>query len=149
MAMFCRSGKKAQNAYGTRCSQAVTHPSTDRARRCLTSVIRREPVFSTWYGRKRQCQEEEGFYTKDTNTPTSTKSTFPLSQHWPSTQAVALHTQRASDEANTGHPKATLHCSFHKPPPLPTSQQAALLHTAEPLLPSLCTWLQCYLQESR
>ena len=50
----CRSlEKKAQNGYGTRCSQAVTHPSTDRARRCLTSVIRREPVFSTWYGRNR------------------------------------------------------------------------------------------------
>ncbi|GBP50640.1 hypothetical protein EVAR_28832_1 [Eumeta japonica] len=30
----------------TRCSQAVTHPSTDRARRCLTSVIGREPVYS-------------------------------------------------------------------------------------------------------
>ena len=38
-----------QNAkvYSTRYSQAVTHPSTNRARRCLTSVIGREPVFST------------------------------------------------------------------------------------------------------
>jgi hypothetical protein len=33
--------------YSTRYSQAVTHPSTNRARRCLTSVIGREPVFST------------------------------------------------------------------------------------------------------
>jgi hypothetical protein len=40
--------------YGTRYSQAVTHPSTNRARRCLTSVIGREPVLSTWYGRRRQ-----------------------------------------------------------------------------------------------
>ncbi len=39
-------------AYGTWYSQAVTHPSTNQARRCLTSVIRREPVLSTWYGRK-------------------------------------------------------------------------------------------------
>jgi hypothetical protein len=39
--------------YGTRYSQAVTHPSTNRARRCLTSVIGREPVLSTWYGRRR------------------------------------------------------------------------------------------------
>ena len=43
-----------QNAYNTRDSQAVTHPSTNRARRCLTSVIRREPVYSTWYGRRRR-----------------------------------------------------------------------------------------------
>ena len=33
-------------------SQAFTHPSTNEALRCLTSVIRREPVFSTWYGRR-------------------------------------------------------------------------------------------------
>ena len=38
-------------ANGTRCSQAVTHPSTNRAQRCLTSVIGRELVLSTWCGR--------------------------------------------------------------------------------------------------
>ena len=31
-------------------SQAVTHPSTNMAQCCLTSVIGRELVFSTWYG---------------------------------------------------------------------------------------------------
>ena len=31
----------------------VTHPSPDRARRCLTTVIGREPVYSTWCGRNR------------------------------------------------------------------------------------------------
>ncbi|KAG8233045.1 hypothetical protein J437_LFUL004266 [Ladona fulva] len=35
-------------------SEAVTHPSTIRALRCLTSVIGREPVFSSWYGRWRE-----------------------------------------------------------------------------------------------
>ena len=35
----------------TRRSQAVSHPSNIRAQRCLTSVIGREPVLSTWYGR--------------------------------------------------------------------------------------------------
>ena len=38
-------------ANSTRCSQRVTHPSTNQAQRCLTSVIRREPVFQTSYGR--------------------------------------------------------------------------------------------------
>ena len=44
--------KKKREAYNTRGSQAVTHPSTKRARRCLTSVIGREPVYSAWYGRR-------------------------------------------------------------------------------------------------
>ena len=43
-----------QKAYGTRCSQAVPHPSTILARWCLTSVIRRERVCSSWYGRRWQ-----------------------------------------------------------------------------------------------
>ena len=48
-----KEGKK-RKVYSTRYSQAVTHPSTNRARRCLTSVIGREPVFSTWYGRRHE-----------------------------------------------------------------------------------------------
>ena len=38
----------------TRSSQAVSHPSTIRAQGCLTSVIGRELVCSTWYGRWRE-----------------------------------------------------------------------------------------------
>ena len=38
------------NANYTWCSQAVTHPSTNHAQRCLTAVIKREPVFTSWYG---------------------------------------------------------------------------------------------------
>ena len=44
----------ARKAYGTRCSQAVPHPSTILARRCLTSVIGRERVCSSWYGRRQR-----------------------------------------------------------------------------------------------
>ena len=47
-------GKIEFEAYGTRYSQAVTHPSTNRALRCLTAVIGRELVCSTWYGRRQQ-----------------------------------------------------------------------------------------------
>ena len=40
-----------KNANSTLCSQAVSHPSTNRAQCCLTSVIGRELVHSAWYGR--------------------------------------------------------------------------------------------------
>ena len=43
-----------QKAYGTRDSQAVSDPSTNRAQRCLTCQIGRDGVLSTWYGRKRR-----------------------------------------------------------------------------------------------
>ena len=46
--------QKGKNAYSTLDSQAVSDPSTKRARRCLTWLIGREAVFSTWYGRKRE-----------------------------------------------------------------------------------------------
>ena len=41
-----------QNVYNIAYSQAVTHPSTNLAQCCLTSVIRRELVRSAWYGRR-------------------------------------------------------------------------------------------------
>ena len=44
-------GRKKE-AYNTRCSQVVTHPSTEQAQHSLTSVIRRELVYSVWYGRR-------------------------------------------------------------------------------------------------
>jgi hypothetical protein len=47
-----RGAGHAKKAYDTAYSQAVTHPSTNAAQSCLTSVIGRELVFSTWYGRR-------------------------------------------------------------------------------------------------
>ena len=46
--------RQLKNGSNTKDSQTVTHSSTNLARRCLTSVFGREPVFSTWYGRYRQ-----------------------------------------------------------------------------------------------
>ena len=43
------------------CSQAVTHPSTNQTQRCLTSLIGREAVCSTWYGRWHQQTDESGY----------------------------------------------------------------------------------------
>ena len=40
-----------QKDYDTWCSQVVSNPSTNQARRGLTSLIRREVVLSSWYGR--------------------------------------------------------------------------------------------------
>ena len=42
-----------------RSSQAVPHPSTDRALRRLTSEVERDPVHSTWYGRQRKYIHEK------------------------------------------------------------------------------------------
>ena len=54
--------QEKKDVYSTWCSQAVTHLSTNHARRCLTSVIGREPVFSTWYGRKHLIPIDQTIY---------------------------------------------------------------------------------------
>ena len=48
-------------AYDTKYSQAVTHPSTNLAQCCLTSVIGRELVLSTWYGRRHWTMENVAY----------------------------------------------------------------------------------------
>ena len=48
------AGQKRKKVYSTEYSQAVTHPSTNSAQCCLTSVIRRELVYSTWYGSRQE-----------------------------------------------------------------------------------------------
>lgn len=45
-----------------RSSQAVPHPSTNRALRRLTSEVERDPVHSTRYGRQRECMTQTDQY---------------------------------------------------------------------------------------
>ena len=66
-----RRQRKKNNS--TRYSQAVTHPSTNRALRCLTSVFGREPVISTWYGRCRRNRQTKLFIQRYTETETETE----------------------------------------------------------------------------
>ena len=53
-----------EKVYSTRYSQEVFHPGTNRARRRLASVIGREPVFSTWYGRRHLDEKRRGIYAR-------------------------------------------------------------------------------------
>ena len=46
-----KGDKKRKRDYDTWCSQVVSNPSTNQAQRGLTSLIRREVVLSSWYGR--------------------------------------------------------------------------------------------------
>ena len=56
---FCGVLDRKEKADSTRrSSRAVPHPSTNRALRRLTSEVRRDPVYSTRYGRQQQCWEE-------------------------------------------------------------------------------------------
>ncbi len=56
--------RRKREVYNTKYSQAVTHPSTNFARPGLTSVIRREPVLSWWYGRRHQKLPNCAFYRR-------------------------------------------------------------------------------------
>ena len=56
---FFPSNQRKGLAYSTKYSQAVTHPSTNLAQCCLTSVIRRELVCSTRYGRRHLMLDQE------------------------------------------------------------------------------------------
>ena len=58
--MWNKKGK----VYNTKYSQAVTHPSTNFVQPDMTSVIRREPVLSWWYGRRRKILEAAHFLLK-------------------------------------------------------------------------------------
>jgi hypothetical protein len=52
--VFCTQSQQAKADSTLRSSQAVPHPSTNRALRRLTSEVGRDPVYSTRYGRQRE-----------------------------------------------------------------------------------------------
>ena len=67
-----------------RCSQAVPHPSTNRALRRLTSEVRRDPVHSTRYGRRRslaprciRCSDN-----KSVTNVIGNEEPLPMLKHW-------------------------------------------------------------------
>ena len=75
---FVKSICTRQKAYGTGCSQAVPHPSTIPARRCLTSVIRRERVCSSWYGRRHRKSSFSAIYNNNNNNNCGAVVSLPL-----------------------------------------------------------------------
>ena len=79
---FCHTfGRFRQNVYNIVYSQAVTHPSTNTTQCCLTSVIGRELVLSTWYGRRQWWRLTIGHVLKNIQVELSQKvwAGFPLS----------------------------------------------------------------------
>lgn len=72
--------EKRKKAYSTRYSQAVSHPSTNQARPCLASEIRRDRARSGWYGRRRRRA-----------VALVPKSLLPLLQHWPAFLHASPH----------------------------------------------------------
>ena len=63
---MCLKSQKKKNKSRTgskrKPSQAVTPPSTEQDRHCLTSAIRREPVYSVWYDGRHTVYSNIGFY---------------------------------------------------------------------------------------
>ena len=83
-----------KKVYGTGSSQAVPHPSTIPARRCLTSVIGRERVFSSWYGRRHSHQEIFLFICQILyGCLEEVSPTFAFSYHCSTTSALHLSPQ--------------------------------------------------------
>ena len=112
------------------CSQAVTHPSTNHAQRCLTSVIGRELVCSTWYGRWREKGQGEGLLRGWVRTKHSYNSL--LNQNEGLRAQVTKRAPKGPDEevmrrsfgCVCGH-RQWDYCRLLPPPPPPISRQCS------------------------
>ena len=99
-----RMRRKKLSANSTPCSQAVTHPSTDEARRCLTSVIGREPVLSAWYGRWQENCPVISIMTPVqfdlTKTSDGQHQMAPGKRHWPKVELLWCFSKTKSCNGN-------------------------------------------------
>ena len=94
----------------TRYSQPVTHASTDRAQRCLTAVIGREPVLSTWYGRRQLHHHSNDTSTKHTLTHTNQILTTTRRQH---PQSLVIHSITQTTQITTVSHTDNCHNNYH------------------------------------
>ena len=100
---------KKVSANSTPCSQAVTHPSTDEARRCLTSVIGREPVRSAWYGRWQENWPDISIMTPvqfDLTKTSDGQHQMALGKrHWPKVELLRCFSKTKSCNGNISYKK--------------------------------------------
>ena len=118
-----------KKTYSTGYSQAVTHPSTNPAQCCLTSVIRREPVHSAWYGRRTlKLIQRHLLYRHSVDCITAfTEKQLPMSHNnWDITKILRLSGKREHRDPllackktySTGYSQAVTHPSTNLSPML-------------------------------
>ena len=88
-ASFLQDVVVVRKAYDNRCSQAVPHPSTILARRCLTAVIGREQVCSSWYGRRQRTNLFGKTHSSSSFSLHSTSVSMPPEEALPRNTAMA------------------------------------------------------------
>ena len=93
---FCGVLDRKEKADSTRrSSRAVPHPSTNRALRRLTSEVRRDPVYSTRYGRQQQCWEER-------RSATLRRGNLPRRRERHKETFTLLHCARCAERSSAG-----------------------------------------------
>ena len=121
-----------QKAYSTRYSQAVSHPSTNQARPCLASEIRRDRARSGWYGRRRPQPLRKAPRACCRRSPAATVNAAPLPARLRTRRrAHAIPGTRRHTHCTAAHTKNHRHARRHatRPGPSPT-------HTRQPSLPA-------------
>ena len=118
----------AKDAYDTRYSQAVPHPSTNLAQHCLTWQIGRDAVYSAWYGRRRCKGRISPTYTQHRTTTYTLTRAHHTEDIPPKQLTTFAHAQLASS-----------HSSFFTPP---------LQHKPHGFIPNPNQFHHCSVSES-